>query len=134
MVRVFAGGPELFLALGAMGLFGMGNIVGPPLVKRYFSDRQATAMSLLVLTTQGGATIPAMLSVEDASNWRVAVGCWAVLMVVAALPWIVAILRDRRGPIEQTTAGCASGPAYGLPVLIRNRGRSARRCSTAWPR
>ncbi|MFZ0848163.1 MAG: hypothetical protein WAO08_03020 [Hyphomicrobiaceae bacterium] len=42
MVRVFAGGPELFLALGAMGLFGMGNIVGPPLVKRYFSDRQAT--------------------------------------------------------------------------------------------
>ncbi|MFZ0848162.1 MAG: hypothetical protein WAO08_03015, partial [Hyphomicrobiaceae bacterium] len=72
-------------------------------------------MSLLVLTTQGGATLPAMLAVrvEDASNWRVAVGCWAVLMVVAALPWIVAILRDRRGPIEQTTAGSASGPAYG---------------------
>ena len=80
-------------------------------------------MSLLVLTTQGGATLPAMLAVrvEDASNWRVAVGCWAVLMVVAALPWIVAILRDRRGPIEQTTAGSASGPAYGLPVLIRDR-------------
>ena len=118
MVRVFAGGPELFLAFGAMALFGMGNIVGPPLVKRYFSDRQATAMSLLVLTTKAGATLPAMLAVrvEDASNWRVAVGCWAVLMVVAALPWIVAILRDRRGPIEQTTAGSASGPAYGLPV------------------
>jgi CP family cyanate transporter-like MFS transporter len=125
VVRVFAGGPELFLTFSAIALFGMGmgNVVGPPLVKRYFADRQATAMSLLVLTTQGGATVPAMLAVplESAGGWRVAVGCWAVLMIVAALPWIAAILRDRRGPAEQTTAGAASGPSYGLSVLIGNR-------------
>jgi CP family cyanate transporter-like MFS transporter len=124
VVRVLAGGPELFLVFGAVALFGMGmgNVVGPPLVKRYFPDRQATAMSLLVLTTQGGATIPAMLAVpiESGGNWRIAVGCWAVLMVIAALPWIAAIVRDRREPAEQATAS-AHGPSYGLPALIRNR-------------
>lgn len=123
IVRVL-GGTEIFLVFGAVALFGMGmgNVVGPPLVKRYFPDRQATAMSLLVLTTQGGATIPAMLAVplESGGDWRIAVGCWAVLMIVAALPWIAAIVRDRRGPVEQAAAS-TGGPGYGLSALVKNR-------------
>lgn len=46
IIRVFTEGPAPFIIFGAIALLGMGmgNIVGPPLVKRYFPDRQATAM------------------------------------------------------------------------------------------
>lgn len=99
LVRVFAQGPPVFLAFAAVALFGMGvgNVVGPPLVKKYFPDRQGTVMSLLVLSMQGGATIPAMLALPmaNAAGWRVSVGSWALLMVVAAVPWIAALARQR---------------------------------------
>lgn len=125
LVRSFAEGQALFLAFGGAALFGMGmgNVVGPPLVKRYFPDRQATAMSLLVLTTQGGATIPAMLAVPVASagGWRVAVGGWAILMLLAALPWVAAIFRERRSASAQTSERAAAPAAYGLTVLARNK-------------
>jgi len=123
-VRVTAQGPMLFLACAAVALFGMGmgNVVGPPLVKRYFPDRQATAMTLLVLTMQGGATIPAMLAVPvaAAAGWRVSVDWWALLMIVAALPWIVASIRERAAPQEQSGGAAVTKSAYGAAVLFRN--------------
>lgn len=130
VVRVFADGPAIFLVFGAVALFGMGmgNVVGPPLVKRYFPDRQGTAMSALVLTMQAGATIPAMLAVPvaNAAGWRVSVGMWAVLMMTASLPWIAVLLRDRKQ--NSASPGATGAPAtkvsadatYGLRVLMRN--------------
>jgi CP family cyanate transporter-like MFS transporter len=125
LIRVFASDQMLFIAFGGIALLGMGmgNIVGPPLVKRYFPDRQAAAMSLLVLMTQAGATIPAMLAVplENAGGWRIAVGCWAGLMVVAALPWIVAMIHGKREETQQTAHTTANGISYGLSALIKNK-------------
>jgi CP family cyanate transporter-like MFS transporter len=59
--------------------------------------------------------------VAGASNWRIAVGCWAILMIVAALPWIVAILRDRRDLAGSAASSATSGPTHGLSALVRNR-------------
>lgn len=125
LIRVFAGDSALFLTFGGVALFGMGmgNVVGPPLVKRYFPDRQATAMSFLVLTTQGGATIPAMLAVPIAnmSGWRVSVGSWAALMIIAAIPWLAAILQERRSSTEKVAEATSSSSSYSFSVLIRNK-------------
>ncbi len=54
----------LFLALSAVALFGMGmgNVVGAPLVKKYFPDRPAPMLTTFALLMQAGATIPAILA------------------------------------------------------------------------
>lgn len=124
LVRVTAHGPTLFLVCGAVALFGMGmgNVVGPPLVKRYFADRQGTTMTLLVLTMQGGATIPAMLAVPvaAAASWRVSVGWWAILMIAAAVPWVSAIMKGRPAPSEQPAGSTPTKATYGARILFRN--------------
>ena len=50
--RVIGDSPITFLGLGLVALLGLGvgNVVGPPLVKKYFPDRQAAAMSRAVLS------------------------------------------------------------------------------------
>ncbi len=121
-VRVLGDSAVGFLAFGAIALFGMGvgNVVGPPLVKRYFPDREATAMSVLTLMTQAGATIPAMLAVPmaNAAGWRVAVGSWAALMVLAALPWIHAVVRT--GTDAADAAEPARAQQFGARTLFTN--------------
>lgn len=124
VVRVTSQGPTLFLVCAAIALFGMGmgNVVGPPLVKRYFPDREGTTMTLLVLTMQGGATVPAMLAVPVAAmaGWRVSVGWWAVLMIVAAVPWITAIATRREAPNQQSADAAPARTQYGPRILFRN--------------
>lgn len=121
LARVLGDSSVGFLAFGLLALFGMGvgNVVGPPLVKRYFPDRQATAMSVLTLMTQAGATIPAMLAVPmaDAGGWRVAVGSYAVLMLLAALPWVHAARRTVPATGEP---GAPDGSRFGARTLFRN--------------
>lgn len=124
IVRVLANGPFMFLAFGAIALFGMGmgNVVGPPLVKKYFPDRQGTAMSALVLMMQAGATLPAMLALPlaNAAGWRVAVGSWAMLMILAALPWVAALAHGSGADRGQVGGPVSAGRAFGLSVLVRN--------------
>jgi MFS transporter, CP family, cyanate transporter len=124
VLRVVGDSAIGFLAFGAIALFGMGigNVVGPPLVKRYFPDRQGTAMTVLTLMTQAGATVPAMLAVpmSNTAGWRVSVASYAILMVLAALPWILAAVRSGRDTAAQ---GAGTGPAaqkFGIAKLFSN--------------
>ena len=125
VLRVIGDSAIGFLAFGAIALFGMGigNVVGPPLVKRYFPDRQGTAMTELTLLTQAGATVPAMLAVpmSNSAGWRASVASYAILMVLAALPWILAAVRSGR---QDTAAqGTGTGPAaqkVGIAKLFTN--------------
>ncbi len=101
----------LFSALALAGM-GIGNVVIPPLVKRYFSDRLATVSSLYIVMVQLGTVLPALVAVPlaDAHGWRVSLGLWAALGFAAALPWI-GVLRDRRGhDLADQTALPAEGP------------------------
>ncbi|MFD9804773.1 CynX/NimT family MFS transporter, partial [Streptomyces sp. NPDC059071] len=87
------------LAFSAFALAGMGigNVVIPPLVKRYFSDRLAMLSSVYIVMVQLGTVLPALITVPiaDAHGWRLSLGMWAALAFAAALPWI-AVLRTRR--------------------------------------
>ncbi|AYF78579.1 MFS transporter [Nocardia yunnanensis] len=121
------------LAFSAFALAGMGvgNIVIPPLVKRYFSDRLALLSSVYIVMVQLGTVFPALITVPvaDAHGWRISLGMWAGLAFAAVLPW-VAVLRVRRGaaradvtelpsePIEATGKVWRSPLAWGMAFMF----------------
>ncbi|MFD4293060.1 CynX/NimT family MFS transporter [Rhodococcus sp. NPDC058532] len=107
------------LALGGMGI---GNVVIPPLVKRYFADRVGAVSTLYILCVQIGTMLPAAVAipVAEAADWRTSLGMWTLLPVAAALPWIAVTLGRRgrdvhdRTPVE--AAGEPRGQVWRSPV------------------
>ncbi|QCB97597.1 MFS transporter [Arthrobacter sp. PAMC25564] len=116
----------LFFVLSVVALFGMGigNVVGAPLVKKYFPDRQAAMLTVFALLMQAGATLPAMTAVplNNAAGWRASIATWSILSLAAALPWIIQLVRLRRNRTAATagtpTPATASGPKLGLTRLV----------------
>ncbi|USX46751.1 MFS transporter [Dietzia kunjamensis] len=97
LIRAAAHDPWVMGAGSLIALAGMGigNVVAPPLVKKYF-PRHVAAVSMAYITgLQLGTVVPALVAVpvEEAAGWRVSIGWWAVLAVVAAIPWIVEVVR-----------------------------------------
>lgn len=80
----------------ALAGMGMGNVLLPPLVKRYFSDRigVVTAAYSLVMAVSTGAPAAVVSPVAERLGWRTALGTWAVIGVLAALPWLVVVIRS----------------------------------------
>lgn len=98
--RSMAGSPGLFMALSALALLGMGfgNVVGAPLVKKYFADKQQAAMlTTFALLMQAGATLPAMTAVPlaNAGGWRFSLASWGFLSILAILPWAIQLFKMR---------------------------------------
>ena len=62
------------LALSALAFAGMGigNVVIPPLVKRYFSDRVAVLSSLYIMLVQLGTVLPAVIAVPSCTSMMLA--------------------------------------------------------------
>ncbi|MFI9400944.1 MFS transporter [Nocardia sp. NPDC052316] len=118
LVRVLLSGTAELLVFSALALAGMGigNVVIPPLVKRYFADRVAVVSSLYIVMVQLGTVVPAFVAVPvaDAHGWRISLGLWAVLGFAAVVPWL-GVLRDRRGrDLHDTTAlGATDAPRTG---------------------
>nr|WP_174185893.1 MFS transporter [Nocardia barduliensis] len=100
LIRVLMSGTAELLVFSALALAGMGigNVVIPPLVKRYFPDRVAVISSLYIVMVQLGTVVPAFAAVPvaEAYGWRVSLGVWGLLGFAAAVPWL-AVLRARRG-------------------------------------
>lgn len=92
------------IALSAVALFGMGlgNVLIPPLVKRYFPHRIAASSTAYILCVQLGTSVPAALAVPaaDAAGWRWALAAWALIPLLALLPWIE-VARRRRAAIAE---------------------------------
>ncbi|MGW4366204.1 CynX/NimT family MFS transporter [Nocardia takedensis] len=118
LTRAVAGGTAGLLVFSALALAGMGigNVVIPPLVKRYFPDRVAVISSLYITMVQLGTVVPALTAVPvaQAHGWRISIGLWALLGFAAALPWL-GVLRARRGRdvLDTTELPATSGPAVG---------------------
>ncbi|KAF1015748.1 MAG: putative transporter YycB [Stenotrophomonas maltophilia] len=82
----------------ALAGMGIGNVVVPPLVKRYFANRVGTLSTCYISVLQLGTMTPALLAVPLANSvgWRVSLGVWALLALAAALPWLLLSLRAPR--------------------------------------
>lgn len=106
--RALAGDTLVLLALSALALGGMGvgNVVIPPLVKRYFHDRVGGISALYITFVQLGTVLPALVAVPlaTATDWRVSIGSWTVVAVAGAVPWIAVLMmeRSKASPLAQT--------------------------------
>lgn len=94
-----AAGPAVVLGGSVVAFFGIGvgNVLLPPLVRRYFPDRIGTVTSGYVTMQTLSATIAPLIAVPlgVAVGWRLSVGSWSVLALLAAVPWIVELTRVR---------------------------------------
>ena len=123
--------PNSGLLLGGTALIfaavGVGNILLPPLVKRYFPDRVGF-MTTVFSTTMAVATfLPPLVAVPvaDASDWHLSLGLWAVFALVATVPWVGLAVRhaalersraaDEDDDIEQPSPR-AFGRMWRLPI------------------
>ncbi len=77
---------------------GVGNVLLPPLVKRYFPDRIGLVTSLYVTVMSLGASVPALVSapIADSGGWRLSLAVWSVLALGSLVPWVVVIPQHRR--------------------------------------
>ncbi|POH59164.1 MFS transporter [Cryobacterium zongtaii] len=76
---------------------GVGNVLQPPLVKKYFPDRVGLITSLYVTVVSLSTLIPPLIAVPvaDAAGWRVSLGLWVLPVVFALVPWLTMFVRHR---------------------------------------
>jgi MFS transporter, CP family, cyanate transporter len=99
LARGFSGSLGIFVA-GSVVVFlglGAGNVLLPPLVKKYFPGRIGLITSLYVTIVAISTFVPPLVAVPvaDAAGWRVSLGLWAVMAFVALVPWIAILARLR---------------------------------------
>lgn len=104
--------PFLSLTAVVMAGYGIGNVVLPPLVKKYFPDRVGIVTAGYVTLLAVGTAISPQLAVPvaGAASWRVSIGLWASVSFLVLLPWITQFVRDRK---EKFDAGQAHPGAAG---------------------
>lgn len=107
IARAFAPNAIILIAASTFSLLGagVGNIVAPPLVKKYFPHKLSTVGMIYTFGLQFGTVIPALVAVPlaDWLGWRISLGSWAILAVLALIPWTAELAADRRSR-EQTSS------------------------------
>jgi CP family cyanate transporter-like MFS transporter len=121
VVRAFAGSFAVFLLGTVLAMTGgaLGNVLLPALVKRYFPTRTGLLVGAYSTAMSAGAAVaavaaaPIAAAVGEPNGWRWALWIWAVLALVAALPWLA--VPAARGASRQTR------PGIRLRLLVRSR-------------
>ena len=107
-------GSAIMLLLTSALIFagvGMGNILLPPLVKKYFPDRLGAMMTLYTTAMAVSTFLPPLVAVPvaDAAGWRISLGLWGVFAIAGAVPWIM-LLAAKRTQGMPASAAPASRP------------------------
>ncbi len=97
---LFAG--SLLSLLGA----GMGNVLLPVMVRKYFPNRVGIISSFYITLTAVSATIGAFFAVPVAQElgWRASLGQWAILAALTLIP-IVFLLKNSRPEARPDASG-----------------------------
>ena len=77
---------------------GIGNILIPPLIKKYFPDRVPLVTSVYTLFAMISAALPPLfiLRLAQVAGWRFSVGIWAVAGVLGFIPWMMVLFSSKR--------------------------------------
>lgn len=107
ILRGLAGGavPLLLTSAVIFAGVGMGNILLPPLVKKYFPDRIGAMMTVYTTAMALSTFLPPLVAVPvaDAVGWRVSLGLWGVFALAGALPWIGMLITGRVRAADAST-------------------------------
>jgi CP family cyanate transporter-like MFS transporter len=130
LIRALAPDATVLLIGTVLALLGAGtsNVLLPPIVKRYFPDRIGVVTALYVTVMSLGATVPPVVAVPvaDVAGWRVSLGMWALLAVIAAIPWVWQLLFRGRHVENLDTE------ARGIEAANAGIGRRLFRSPIAW--
>ncbi|MBB2757334.1 UNVERIFIED_ORG: CP family cyanate transporter-like MFS transporter [Xanthomonas campestris] len=123
-------------SLVALAGMGMGNVVLPPLVKRYFGDRVGGVSTLYITVLQVGTLLPALLAVPvaDALGWRSSMVVWVLPALLALAAWAMVHASHRRiratgpapvtptpeaeGRVARTALGWSMAVTFGMTSLV----------------
>lgn len=69
---------------------GVGNVLLPPLVKKYFPDRVGLMTTLYATALSVSTFVPPLVAVPvaDAAGWQLSLGMWAAFGAIALVPWL----------------------------------------------
>jgi CP family cyanate transporter-like MFS transporter len=119
VVRATAAAFGMFLLGTVLAMVGgaLGNVLLPALVKKHFPHRTGLLVGAYSTAMSFGGAAAAVAAAPIAGSlgtagWRWALGIWAVLAVVAAVPWLAV----------KAAPGARSGPSSG--VRLRTLARS----------
>ncbi len=107
-----------FLVWTFISLAGTGaaNVLLPPLVKKFFPDRIGGMTTIYVFLAVLGSAIPAYLAAPIASglDWRASIAMWGYIAVLALLPWIGQIIKERghASPLGQVSDAGVTGRVW----------------------
>lgn len=129
LVRGAAGSFGLFLTGTVLAMVGgaLGNVLLPGLVKRYFPTRPGLLVGAYTSALTAGGALASVSAAPVASavgdgGWRWALGIWALLALVAALPWLAVPARPgatRSTHLAVRTSDLARSPlAWALTVFF----------------
>lgn len=114
-LRAIAPNAPILTIASAIALLGagFGNIVCPPLVKKYFANKVSSMSMVYTTGLQLGTIIPALITVPmaDAMGWRLSLGSWALLGLVAMGPWIAELAASRKP--QPATSASGDSEAFG---------------------
>jgi CP family cyanate transporter-like MFS transporter len=130
--RALTSSELLFLVLSLLALAGMAmaNVLMPSLVKLHFPDRIGRVTAIYTTALAVGLTASLLFTVPIAhagGSWRWGLGAWAVVAVLAALPWFGLVAHDRHldapehtiraSEVARTPLGIAMALFFGLQSL-----------------
>lgn len=92
---------------------GMGNVALPPVIKRYFPHSIGRVSAMYTVAMSVTSLIAPLIAVplSDTYGWRVALIAWAVVPLLATIPWIVEV---RSGHAEHIDIMDTHGPRLTL--------------------
>jgi len=92
---------------------GIGNVLLPPAVKRYFPDRIGLVTASYATLLSVSTAVPALLAapLADAGGWRMSLGVWSLTAAVAIVPWVILVSRHR------AEKAAAAAPAEETPEI-----------------
>lgn len=83
---------------------GIGNVILPVLVRKYFPHRIGLVSTLYITATATSATIGSLLAVPAAQafGWRISLSQWALLACLTLIPLLPLVIRSRKNGIERS--------------------------------
>jgi CP family cyanate transporter-like MFS transporter len=123
VLRAVAGESLGFFAWSLVAMLGVGagNLLLPPLVKRFFPDR-IVSVSTVYLTVMVISTIyPPLLAVPIAQwvGWRGSIGVWGLIELIAVLPWLIVIINGRKAKASAGVTAAAASTDVGHRTITK---------------